>query len=310
MKKVRIKTPSRLHFGVINIKNSDFNLYGSVGLALSNPFSIIEAYEKENSLKINVYREDIKFRLSKLLKYYKLNKNLEINLINEIPEHVGLGSTTQTVLAISEALFIANDLRFDPYEIAPILEIGKISGIGIGAYLFGGFLIDNGKNNLNEVTKLSFKCDFPNDWGFILIIDYKVKRISGKEEEELFKILPITPKNRIEKMLNLIEGMKDAIKERDIESFGKNLTQLQINVGLNFSSVQKDIFIFKDYIDMLKRLGAFGVGQSSWGPTIYGLFYVRDLIKVKEKIIDRLYSNVDIINSYANNYGREIKKYD
>jgi len=40
------------------------------------------------------------------------------------------------------------------------------------------------------------------------------------------------------------------------------------------------------------------------------LFYVRDLIKVKEKIIDRLYSNVDIINSYANNYGREIKKYD
>jgi len=61
---------------------------------------------------------------------------------------------------------------------------------------------------------------------------------------------------------------------------------------------------------MLKGLGAFGVGQSSWGPTIYGLFYVRDLIKVKEKIIDRLYSNVDIINSYANNYGREIKKYD
>jgi predicted sugar kinase len=65
-----------------------------------------------------------------------------------------------------------------------------------------------------------------------------------------------------------------ALVDHDIESFGSALTQLQVTVGDYFAGVQGGTFSSSaaaSGIAFMKEHGAYGVGQSSWGPTIYGL---------------------------------------
>jgi predicted sugar kinase len=62
--------------------------------------------------------------------------------------------------------------------------------------------------------------------------------------------------------------------ERNIQAFGENLTRLQEIVGAMFSQAQGGVFQPESapLIKKLKEIGAEGVGQSSWGPTVYSLF--------------------------------------
>lgn len=310
MRRIKIKTPSRLHFGIINIKNANYRLYGSLGLALDNPYHLIEINESENLSFKGITRADVIERIRYLVNKTDFDRKVSVNLLNEIPAHVGLGSTTQLILAISEGYFALNRLNFDPYKYALDLQIGKISGIGIGAYLYGGFLIDDGKESVEEIPKIKYKRKFPEEWCFILLLDKNKKRIYGEEEKELFKLLPITPSKRIHEMIKLVEDIKMALEEKDIINFGKKLTDFQRLVGMNFYYAQQGIYVNEEYINILLNAGAYGVGQSSWGPVVYGLVYKDEKDKLIDKITGKINKKVEIITSYTNNYGRNIEKYN
>jgi beta-ribofuranosylaminobenzene 5'-phosphate synthase len=307
MKKIEIKTPSRLHFGIINIKNPDYALYGCVGCAIEYSNFLIIAKESEK-LGLDVKRNDIEYKIQKLITALKIKTKAKIKTVSVIPEHVGFGSTTQLILAISYALCFFNNLKFDAYKIAKITGLGKISGIGIGAFLYGGFLIDSGKIK-NEVPKIVFRWDFPKEWIFVILIPKNSnKGLKGKEEMKAFKELNPTPKERIEEMLTLLEEIKYGLKNKDIEIFGEALSKFQINVGLNFFQFQKGLFtskIHEKLIEILKHVGAYGVGQSSWGPAVYGLFLEEEKPKVLKEISK--YTNINLIITKANNYGVKIK---
>jgi len=65
-----------------------------------------------------------------------------------------------------------------------------------------------------------------------------------------------------------------ALVEKDIENFGDALTEIQKIVGKYFSGVQGGIYssqLAKECAEQMLKLGAYAVGQSSWGPTFYGL---------------------------------------
>jgi beta-ribofuranosylaminobenzene 5'-phosphate synthase len=71
-------------------------------------------------------------------------------------------------------------------------------------------------------------------------------------------------------MMQLLPSLID----RDIHNFGDALTKIQVTVGKYFADVQGGIFsssIAASGINFMKDNGACGVGQSSWGPTVYGL---------------------------------------
>lgn len=63
------------------------------------------------------------------------------------------------------------------------------------------------------------------------------------------------------------------LAERDVEEFGGALTRIQQRVGDAFAPVQNGRFhpLATPMIDALAEFGAAGVGQSSWGPTVYGI---------------------------------------
>jgi beta-ribofuranosylaminobenzene 5'-phosphate synthase len=62
--------------------------------------------------------------------------------------------------------------------------------------------------------------------------------------------------------------------ERDIESFGRALTAIDRKTGAYFSDVQGGVYSHEatnETVAAMLREGAFGAGQSSWGPAVYGL---------------------------------------
>jgi predicted sugar kinase len=65
-----------------------------------------------------------------------------------------------------------------------------------------------------------------------------------------------------------------AVVEADLGSFGSGLTELQRVTGGWFGAAQGGAFARGNPGELVRRMetwGAKGVGQSSWGPAVYGL---------------------------------------
>jgi len=69
-----------------------------------------------------------------------------------------------------------------------------------------------------------------------------------------------------------------SILERDFELFARSLALLQETIGEIFSVFQGGAFTHysQKAISVLKELGVLGVGQSSWGPAVYGVLKSRE----------------------------------
>lgn len=171
-------------------------------------------------------------------------------------------------------------------EIASAVGRGAHSGIGISTFRYGGFVLDGGHRIRsmgtsspgtaeNGIPPVLFQHAMPRNWFFVTVIPAMDPGLSGKKEANAFLKLPRAPSRLVEKISRvLLIQMLPALVERDISNFGKALTRIQYMVGDCFSSIQGGRFaspVSEKMVDFLLSSGAAGIGQSSWGPTVYGL---------------------------------------
>jgi predicted sugar kinase len=71
----------------------------------------------------------------------------------------------------------------------------------------------------------------------------------------------------------LLTALLPALVAADIEEFGTALTRIQREVGSLFADQQGGIYHPRaaPAVEALLALGVPGVGQSSWGPAVYGV---------------------------------------
>ena len=71
----------------------------------------------------------------------------------------------------------------------------------------------------------------------------------------------------------VLTALLPALVEGELEEFGTALTRIQQLVGDSFASAQGGRFHPRAgaLVEALLRFGAAGAGQSSWGPTVYGV---------------------------------------
>ena len=71
----------------------------------------------------------------------------------------------------------------------------------------------------------------------------------------------------------VLTSLLPALVEHELEEFGAALTRIQELVGDSFASTQGGRFHPRaaPLVEALLRFGAAGAGQSSWGPTVYGV---------------------------------------
>jgi beta-ribofuranosylaminobenzene 5'-phosphate synthase len=273
--KIHVKTPSRLHFGIIDLGGKLGRGYGAIGLAIDEPgYEIL--VEEGKKLEVIGPEEDVgraKKIAEKVARLYGFPPEAKINILDNIPRHVGLSSTTQLTLAVATAITKLHGVEASPIELAYRTGRGKVSGIGTYAFAVGGFIADGGVKR-GRFSPLIFCCDFPEEWRFVVATPEIKRRLDEKAEKKLFRraTAPASIARAICHLL--VMKMLPSLMESDIESFGGALTEVQRLVGKAFSPYQGGIFrgrIVSDVVNHMLKHGAYGVGQSSWGPTVYGL---------------------------------------
>jgi beta-RFAP synthase len=194
------------------------------------------------------------------------------------PEHVGLGTGTQLGMAVALGLAWAAGQKGLPAEqLAHLAGRGARSAVGTHGFLQGGFLVEGGKRLAQDVAPLLVRMPFPEDWRLVLVLPRWGVGLHGTEESEAFQRLhsqhlELGTTDTLCRLVLL--GMLPALAERDLETFGEALYELNVRVGMAFAAVQGGVYAdprIADLVAWLRRQGIRGVGQSSWGPAVFAL---------------------------------------
>ena len=317
--KVYVKTPARLHLGLIDMNRELSRVFGGLGIGINYPNVILEA-SQSNKIKIIGERKELSEKyVKRFLEKYEVQKKFCLEVKSVIPEHSGLGSGTQLALAIAKALAKLSNIEASIQDLSLKMGRGKRTGVGTAIFDQGGFVVDGGKtidNTTGKIGKLSpliFSRSVPEDWRFVVVIPDVKKGLANIKELVAFQEVPIMRSEDVGIICRLIlMKLLPSVIENNIKNFGEALTKIQITVGKSFSSVQGGIFsstIVEEGIEYLIKLGAYGAGQSSWGPTFYGLTNINEAPNLKNKMIEFLEKKTGGIVFIAepNNKGAYIK---
>ena len=288
---ITITTPSRLHFGLIDLNGELGRINGGIGVALENPgWKIIGYKNDELNSKIKLAKVDsnTKLAINKFDAFFN-TKTMEVNfeIKRDLPVHMGLGSKTQFLLSIGTILAYNYGLKISPREIAKAVQRGGTSGIGVAAFEAGGFILDSGHSFGPGKQTNSFKPSSrskappppvifqkypPENWRFIVIIPNIPEGASGDTEVKLFEDCCPIPAEQVEKLSRLIlMKILPSFMEQDIATFGKGLTELQTEFH-RFGMDRYDSTLNNEILsDLRKYENVFGSGISSFGPTMYAL---------------------------------------
>jgi beta-RFAP synthase len=269
--------------GLIDLGGDLGRLFGGIGVAINQPNVIVEAEKSDRFTVEGQKHELVKPWVDCFLKKYNLEPKVAVNVIETIPQHVGLGSGTQLALATAAALAKLFKVKASAQELSKALGRGVVSGVGTALFDKGGFVVEGGVKSQNGKAFASwdgfppavFQSSFPDDWLFVVAIPQVKGGLSGEAEVHAFRDLPSMSQQQAGRISRLIlMSLLPALVEKDVKTFGGALTQIQNVVGDYFASAQGGRFSSSpssQCIEYMLSSGAFGAGQSSWGPTVYGL---------------------------------------
>lgn len=272
---VRVRAAARLHMGFLDLNGSLGRRFGSVGLALEEIAVELHA-SAADALQVRGPQATRARTLADA--FLGPGAGASIHIREAIPEHVGLGSGTQLALAVGTALGVLHGRGPRVRDVATLHARGQRSGIGVGVFEQGGFVVDGGRGQADSPPPVIVRMDFPEPWRVILIQDETCHGLHGPDEIRAFQALPPMSEAHCGQLCRLLlMQILPALAEENLEAFGRGITLLQSIIGDHFAPAQGGRFTsgrVASALESLERRGATGVGQSSWGPT--GFAFVPD----------------------------------
>jgi beta-RFAP synthase len=286
LKSVAVTAPSRLHFGLFSTGDAVAGRYIGAGAMIQSPGLRISV-RRGNEFVVKGVHADRARRFAELVllnlckeracehKRGELQRQIQIEVEYAPRQHIGLGVGTQLALSIAAAICFACELRRPTAsDLAHLAGRRARSGIGTHGFESGGFLVDVGQSQFHY-PRSAAHADIPADWRFVLFCPKTAEGISGDVEKSAFERLSPT---RVEisshsRHLALAE-LAPAAATGDFVRFSNNLYEFNRLAGSYFASAQGGIFASEQTTSLVKRLrklGVDGVGQSSWGPTVFAL---------------------------------------
>lgn len=325
--RVTVKAHARLHFGFIDPDGSSGRQFGSIGLTIDEPAVVLEAAPADRLEAVGQERGRVFALARQFLRHYNIRQGVHISVKTTIPAHTGLGSGTQLALSVASALARLFSIDADVRELAGVMGRGGRSGIGIAAFERGGFIVDAGRKTASSADKTVepgawsveripptiARYPFPKDWTFVVAIPRSGRGLAGVQEVRAFHRLAGRPADAGRLSRILLMQMLPAVLERDPVVFGESLTMIQRIVGHWFQPVQGGTFATTQGAALVKamsRAGALGVGQSSWGPAVYGLAKDQEMAtSIMEKMREVVPAKIDadVFPAKAFNRGAEIR---
>ena len=276
-----VETGARLHLGFLDLNGDSGRRYGSIGLTLERPRCVVES--SPASPGTAPPEPDVAAILARL-DLGTAPAAIAVRVAEAIPPHAGFGSGTQLALSVALAASRAAGRSASIRDLAQELGRGRRSGIGIAAFERGGLVIDAGHRvddadpsgiDAEEPPPVIFQHPLPDDWHFVLATPRAALGLSGAAEQQAFRDLPPMAAERVGRICRLaLIQVAPAALTGDIRTFGAAITEIQAIVGEYFAPHQGGRFATQTGCEVTEHAlarGAHGVGQSSWGPTVFAL---------------------------------------
>lgn len=276
---VFVETAARLHFGLFDLRGTLGRRFGGIGAAAPAPTLLVSAEPADTLIVMGEDAERAAGFARRFLDRHGCAcecTGARLCVHRALPSHVGLGSGTQLALAVARALAELYGISADTPALARAVGRAKRSAIGTWAFDGGGLVVDGGtRGDEDTVAPLIARLPFPPNWRCIVAVPDSAPAISGSAEAAAFAQLPPPPERDVERVAHLVlMALLPAIAEGDLRTFGGALTAIQAITGHWFAEVQGGTYAAGPSEELVRRMtewGASGVGQSSWGPAVYGI---------------------------------------
>jgi len=281
--RVRVEAGGRLHFGFQNLSLAHERLYGGVGVALAEPCVELTAEPAESVVCSDPLVADCAAAACDLLGV----PGARVTVERTLPRHVGLGSGTQAALATLAAVARAHDRPPAVRERAPAMGRGGRSGVGVAAFESGGFVVDAGHPTERFTTDrpadgewtvpaVVARHDLPETWRFVLAMPDAAPGRTGDDEDESMRAVveDADPAVADEAAALVARRLLPAAAEGRPEAFGDAVGAFGRLNGAWYADQQGGVYRppAGRLVDALAEAPSVrGVGQSSWGPTVYGV---------------------------------------
>jgi beta-ribofuranosylaminobenzene 5'-phosphate synthase len=325
MDQIKVNTPARLHFGLLDMNGALGRIDGGIGLALGNPASRIAAAK---SSEVTVTCADVpamcarvKSAVTAVCEAFDLPGAAVVVESQPLP-HVGLGSSTQILVGCAKAVCHLYGLTIPASELAGIVGRGGTSGIGIGTIQTGGFILDGGHrfrsgasskqdftptsaSQGNVAPPILARYDFP-DWDILIMVPTG-EGASGNKEAELFKEACPVPLDEVREMCHIVlSQILPSVVEANLEMFGAGMENFQ-KLGFKAFEFKTHTDRIQNTLDFMREGGGQGCGMSSWGPALFA--FGEDLSSLHQRAESWLTANGGgtALLTRANNTGMSVE---
>jgi len=316
---ILVRTGSRLHFGLWAWGDQHEHEFGGVGMMVQQPELVVNidsASQFETSGPLADRLENFAQRCQAAWGWDELPP-CNLSTPSVPPQHAGFGLGTQLGLAVTQGLatWTGHEIFLAAAEFARIAGRANRSSVGTYGFLQGGLIVDRGKRSGSPVGELAARVDVPPDWRVLLITPRHTRGVAGEAERAAFAKVPAVPLEVTTQLQQLAEAeIVPAVQAGEFDHFSESLFEYGRLAGQCFASVQGGPYASESIeaiVHWLRSEGVAGVGQSSWGPTVFA--FSRSA-QSAEELVRRLQKKrdaelFDLVVASANNQAATVEAY-
>lgn len=280
MTEVVVTAPARLHFGMLDpvFASTRPRRFGGFGVGIESP-RVVVALRRVTSeaadavLASGPQADRAAAFAARARSCLGLRGGIAVEVREVIPPHSGLGSGTKLGLAVARGIAELAAVPAGAEELARATGRGARSSVGCWTFSAPGLVVEAGVRAGDSLSPLLGRYPMPEQWRCVLALPVGVEGLSGDAEERFFAALRHPAGGEAEVARLLVTALLPGLMTADIAEFGTALTQIQRDIGAMFAAQQGGVFHPRaaPLVDALLELGVRAVGQSSWGPTVYGI---------------------------------------
>jgi beta-ribofuranosylaminobenzene 5'-phosphate synthase len=279
----RVSVGGRLHFGFLNLALSRERLYGGLGLALDQPRVVLDATRADT---VECDHADARVYVERAVDLLDV-PGASVTVAETLPRHHGLGSGTQLALATLAAVAGAWDREPRVRDRAPDLGRGGRSGVGVGTFEAGGFVLDAGHPTTRfttdrpadgewSVPAVAVRHTVPDDWRVLLVLpDANPGRDGDAEDASMRSAVESADPDLGDRISGIVtRRLLPALAERRLSEFGAAVAEIGRLNGAWYADEQGGVYrppVGAVVESLSASTAVTGAGQSSWGPAVYGL---------------------------------------
>lgn len=308
---LEVRTGCRLHFGLMELCPSAPWCYGGLGIMLDSPgFRLRLSGRHGERAEINGGTPEVSQRIQSVLRRrQELVPGARvpefIAVESELPLHSGLGSGTQLASAIAAGADVftrenqdATWTSGDWYEFSVafpempdqwLLEHsgrGARSAVGLKGFFSAGLVMDYGNRPDEDFATRTQVLNLPEPWRVITLCPELDELTSGEKEHTLLSKIGRQTNPHSQRMYALAEkALHLATKAVNFDPFTSCLEEYMEWAGRVFLEHQGGMYNGEKVasaVELARAVGLQGVGQSSWGPTVFG--FTKNQAKAEEAV--------------------------